>query len=144
MDTFMRSNKEVFPSLTLVYILCPRNWPPFGFTVCCLAWSAHRTFISTATRSPPSISFRFSVSSLYNSLSGLGCFVLYENHMQFAQIYVPILSKLISRLYSLSLLFPLGEWPHHTLYSWSRYHLQSQNVFTYSNTFHLLQSPKHQ
>lgn len=61
---------------------------------------------------------------------------LMKTACKFLQIYVPVLSELISRLYSVSLFFPLGEWPHHTPHSWNRSHLQ--NVLT--NTSCLLQS----
>lgn len=59
---------------------------------------------------------------------------------KFLQICVPILSKFINRLYSVSLFFPLGERPHHTPHSWNRSHVQSQNAFANSNTPCVLQS----
>ena len=74
------------------------------------------TFISTATTLSPSISFRFPVSSLYGSLAGLGCFVPDKNNTQIPQTYVPILPNLVSRLYSVILLFPLREWPQYPLF----------------------------
>lgn len=92
------------------------------------AWSlqSHTQF----SRLPPALasallSFHFITVPLF-----LASLCLMRTICKFLQIYVPILSTFISRLYSVSLFFPLGEWPHHTPHSWNRSHLQSQNVFT--------------
>lgn len=71
----------------------------------------------------------------------LASLCLMKTICKFRQTYAPILSEFIRRLYSVSLFFPLGGWPHHTPHSWKRSHLQPQNVFTNSNTSCLLQSP---
>lgn len=129
------TQQENSSSFALVSLLFPGDWH-----TCPDRLHGHfsHTPSSAATRLPPALpsallSLHFMTVPLF-----LASLCLMKTICKFLQIYVPILSKFISRLYSVSLFFPLGEWPHHTPHSWNRSHLQSQNVFTNSNTSCLL------